>query len=149
MIDIPTATFLHVQTLNYSVYTVNLHLVSRWLIQNWSMKVEGTPPPALTHFPLTGGWKKILKGTIWVTHQQRIWVLFSNQNSESQGCKQIHCVLLYFVLVCWMSFLSQCWNGLLPEAAAVSQMLTSTTFSYMIYRSPHFHICQSCFTAFA
>jgi len=115
------------------------------------MRIEGSPPPPLTLFPLTRGVKKNIErhNDMGDPPTQNLSFVFCNQDSESQDHEQIHCILLYFVLVCWMSFLSQCLNGLLPEAAAVSQMITSTTFSYMIYWSPHFHICHSCVTAFA
>lgn len=92
--------------------------------------------PLLTLLSVICGWKNIPKVTIQVTHKHRIGVLFSKQNNESQDWRQIHCVLLYLILVCWMSFLSQCLNGLLPEAVAVSPMITSTFFC-TIYASPH------------
>lgn len=108
------------------------------------MRLEGSPPSTypLTHYRWVEK-KKVWKVTLLVTHR----VLFSNQNSKSQDCKQIHCVLLCFVLVCWMSCLSRCLNGLLPEAVAVSQVITSA-FSYMIYSSPHLSLlfCSFCCT---
>lgn len=97
----------------FSFQVIDIKLIS---------EIQGCP---LSTYPLIlYRWvgKKVWKVILLVTHQQ---VLFSDQNSMSEDCKQIHCALLSFVSVCWMSSPSRYFNGLLPEAAAVSQMITS------------------------
>lgn len=114
------------------------------------MRIGESSPPPLSLL-LTGGEKRFWRLSVGDSATS-IWVLCANQNSGSQDRSRVivcdslvsvghrivnkFTVRSSFVSVCSMNSLSQCLDGPLLEAVAVSQMITSA-FSSMLGGSPH------------